>query len=168
MTAQRWLNDDEQRAWQAMISSTTLLDVALDRQLQRDSGLAHAAYAILAGLSEAPGRTLHMHQLAVATNSSQSRLSHAAARLEEQGLIVRSRCPESRRAVHATLTDSGYETVVDAAPGHVALVRRLVFDRLSPTQVAQLEAIGGAVLQALEAEGFSVPERTSHLDQAAD
>ena len=156
MAGARWLNDDEQQAWVSLLAATTLLDVALDRQLQRDSGLSHAAYGILAQLSEAPGRTLHMHELATATNSSQSRLSHAAVRLEALGLIGRSRCPVSRRAVHATLTDAGYELVVEAAPGHVALVRRLVFDRLDAEQVRQLHAIARTMLDALAEDGLEI------------
>lgn len=151
----RWLDDQEQRTWRSLVASTALLDVALDRQLQRDAGITHAAYAILARLSEADNQTLHMHELAQATNSSQSRLSHAAARLEDQGLIARSRCPDSGRAVHATLTDAGRQLVVDAAPAHVALVRRLIFDRLDSAQVKALEDISRAILDALADEGLS-------------
>jgi DNA-binding MarR family transcriptional regulator len=157
VTETRWLDDGEQSAWRALLAATTLLDVALDRQLQRDSGLSHAAYGILAQLSEADGRTLHMHELASVTNSSQSRLSHAAARLESQGLIQRTRCPQSRRAVHATLTDAGCVLVQQAAPGHVELVRRLVFDRLEPAQVEQLDGIARTILAALSGEGLELP-----------
>lgn len=164
MAEPRWLDDDEQQAWTSLLAATTLLDVALDRQLQHDSGLSHAAYGILAQLSEAQDRTLHMHQLALATNSSQSRLSHAAARLEGLGLISRSPCPQSRRAVHATLTEAGLALVERAAPGHVALVRRLVFDRLDRDQVGQLAAIAGAVVDALAEDGLEIAlgRRSAH------
>src|SRR3712207_8667785 len=47
-----------------------------DRQLQRESGLPHAYYEILVRLSEAPGGTLRMSQLASSSLSSRSRLSH--------------------------------------------------------------------------------------------
>lgn len=157
MTTKKWLDDDEQRAWIGLIATLTLLDVALDRQLQRDSGLSHAQYGILARLSESPHRTMHMSELAVVTSSSQSRLSHAVARLEDEGWIVRVRCPDNRRAVHATLTETGYQLVVAAAPGHVGEVRRLLFDHLSRAQVAQLIDVTTTALTVLAAEGFDIP-----------
>ncbi len=166
MVETRWLDDREQGAWRSLLAATTLLDVALDRQLQQDSALSHAAYGILVQLSEAPGGSLHMHELALATNSSQSRLSHAAARLEAQGLIERSRCPESRRAVHARLTEAGAAVVEQAAPGHVRLVRRLVFDRLTGEQIDQLDGIVGAILTGLADEGLDLAlARRDHSPQ---
>jgi DNA-binding MarR family transcriptional regulator len=155
MVETRWLDDREQGAWRSLLAATTLLDVALDRQLQQDSALSHAAYGILVQLSEAPGG-----------NSSQSRLSHAAARLEAQGLIERSRCPESRRAVHARLTEAGAAVVEQAAPGHVRLVRRLVFDRLTGEQIDQLDGIVGAILTGLADEGLDLAlARRDHSPQ---
>ena len=108
-------------------------------------------------LSEAPGRTMHMNVLARMTSTSQSRLSHAVARLEDLGWVERSRCPANMRAVHATLTEAGWHIVAAAAPGHVAEVRRLVFDHLSREQVHQLGAITQAVLEALAGQGYPVP-----------
>jgi DNA-binding MarR family transcriptional regulator len=97
-------------------------------------------------LSEAPERSLRMTELASLTNSSQSRLSHAVARLEETGWVRRTRCATDKRGQTATLTDAGYEVVVAAAPGHVAAVRETLFDRLTPEQVRQLADICTAVL----------------------
>ena len=88
-TQPRWLSDAEQEAWRAFLAFLTGLEDRLDRQLQRDAGMPHAYYQVLAMLSEAPGRTLRMSELAVATTSSPSRLSHAVARLEEKGWVRR-------------------------------------------------------------------------------
>lgn len=71
----RWLDDDEQRTWRAFLAASQTVQEELDRQLQRDSGMPHAYYAVLVKLSEAPGRTLRMSELASEVNSSQSRLS---------------------------------------------------------------------------------------------
>ena len=157
MAEPRWLDADEQRAWLSLIATMTLLDAALDRQLQRDSGLAHGQYAILSRLSDTPEHTMHMSDLALRTSSSQSRLSHAVARLEEQGWVRRSRCPHNKRAVHATLTESGFELVRAAAPGHAGEVRRLLFDHLSDQQVAVLNEITGIAIAALAAEAGEGP-----------
>jgi len=146
----RWLSDSEQRAWRAYLEATTLLFDALDRQLQRDSGMPHAYYEILVRLSEADSRSMRMSELADVTRSSRSRLSHAVARLEERGWLKRVDCPTDKRGQVATLTDSGFATLEAAAPGHVAAVRRHLIDRLSPEQVAQLEQIGSVVVAGLE------------------
>jgi DNA-binding MarR family transcriptional regulator len=142
----RWLDDEEQRTWRAFLAVIRLLASGLDAQLQRDAGMPHAYYMVLAMLSEAPGRTLRMSELATIVNSSQSRLSHAVARLEERGWVRREKCPSDRRGSMAVLTDAGYDVLVAAAPGHVAAVRQILFDRLTPAQVRQLAEICAAVL----------------------
>lgn len=164
MTA--WLRPEELRAWTRLEAVTELLPGALDQQLQRDAGLSHYDYLVLAKLSEADGRTLAMTQLAAQTNASLPRLSHVAARLEARGLICRRRSAEDRRTTLATLTDEGWRTVLDTAPGHVAQVRRLVIDRLSPEQVVQLDAIALAVLTALDPDG-RLEARCTATEEAA-
>ena len=137
----RWLDDEEQRAWRSFLRAAAAIDEALDRQLQRDAGMPHAYYQVLAMLSEAPDRTLRMSQLAELTTSSASRLSHAVARLEEKGWVRRDKHPTDRRGSLAVLTEDGWQAVVAAAPGHVTAVRQVLFDRLGPGQATQLQAI---------------------------
>lgn len=146
----RWLDAEEQGAWRALLEATVLLFDALDRQLQRDADMPHGYYEILVRLSEAEGRTLRMSELADATRSSRSRLSHAIARLEERGWVERVECLTDRRGQLAHLTDRGFEVLRDAAPGHVAAVREAVIDRLAPEQVGQLRAIAEAIRTGLE------------------
>ena len=78
-----------------------------------------AYYLILAMLSDVPGRTLRMSDLAAVTQSSQSRLSHAVSRLERNGWVRRTPCPDDRRSTLAQLTDAGFAALAEAAPGHV-------------------------------------------------
>jgi DNA-binding MarR family transcriptional regulator len=145
----RWLQPGELDAWLSYLAATTLLEAELDRQLQRDSGMPHAYYQILAMLSDVPGRTMRMSDLAAITQSSQSRLSHAVARLERQGWVRRVPCPDDRRSTFAQLTEPGFAALAAAAPGHVRTVRRHLIDRLTPEQVEQLRDIGKAVLAGL-------------------
>jgi DNA-binding MarR family transcriptional regulator len=142
----RWLDADERAAWLSLAGVVTLLPAALDAQLQRDAGLSHFEYMVLAMLSERPSRTARMSELAALANGSLSRLSHVARRLEDQGFLDRRACAEDRRATNAVLTDAGYDKVVATAPGHVAAVRRLVFDALSPAERDQLRTIGEQIL----------------------
>lgn len=150
MPEPRWLTDDEQRTWRVFLAASRLLDNALDAQLQRDAGIPHGYYIVLAMLSEAPGRAMRMSELAALTNSSQSRLSHAVARLEERGWVRRERSTTDRRGSVAVLTPAGYRVLAKVAPGHVAEVRRSLFDLLRPDQVRTLREICATVVGALD------------------
>lgn len=149
-TKTRWLSASEQKAWRAYLEATTLLFDALDRQLQRDAGIPHAYYEILVRLSESECRSMRMSELADATRSSRSRLSHAVARLEERGWLKRVECATDKRGQLAVLTDAGYAALVDAAPGHVEAVRKHMIDQLSAEQISQLEQIGTSIVTGLE------------------
>jgi len=141
----RWLSAEEQGTWRAFLVATQTLFSVVEAQLQRDSGIPHGYYEILVNLSEAPGRSLRMSQLAEASTSSKSRLSHAVARLEERGWVERLDCATDRRGQIARLTDAGFAALDAAAPGHVEQVRRSLFDRLTAAQIAQLATISAAI-----------------------
>lgn len=141
----RWLTDEEQAAWRSYLAMLRHVTTSIDRQLQEEAGLPHGYYQILAMLSEAAGRTLRMSQLAEVTGTSQSRISHAVKALEDRGWVRRAPCAEDRRGQIATLTDEGLAELVELAPDHVAEVRRLIFDRLSPAQVAALKDVADTI-----------------------
>ena len=145
-----WLDAGERMVWLRLVGLMVKLPAALDAQLQRDAGLSHFEYLVLAGLSEAPDRVLRMSELAELANGSLSRLSHVVKRLEQQGWVRRAPCDADRRATNAILTDVGYAKVVATAPGHVATVRSLVVDPLSPAELAQLGKLAGMLLAPLD------------------
>jgi DNA-binding MarR family transcriptional regulator len=142
----RWLDADEQRTWLSLLAAINLLDEDLDRQLQRDAGMPHTYYMVLAALSDSPGRRMRMSDLASINHASQSRLTHAVNRLVAAGWVRREKCTGDRRVVYAILTDEGYEVLKAAAPGHVQAVRTALFDQLSPQQVRQLREISETLL----------------------
>jgi DNA-binding MarR family transcriptional regulator len=71
-------------------------------------------------------------------------------RLEDRDLVERFPCPDDARATNARLTAAGWRKVREAAPGHVANVRQIVIDALTPEQVHQLAAIAEAILGRLD------------------
>lgn len=155
-----WLTEPEQQAWRRLMALLTTLPAALDAQLQRDAGLTHYDYVVLAMLSEAPGRTLRMSELARLTSGSLSRLSHVVAKLERRAWVRRAPCPGDGRATIATLTDAGWAMLAAAAPGHVATVRALVFDGTTDDDVRRLDAVAAAVLARVEPDHPLAPVRT--------
>ncbi len=145
------LTDEEMAAWLPLIRVVLQLPQSLDKQLRETTGVNHAHYSILALLSAAPDRSLTMNELSLRSALSPSRLSHAVTGLEERGWVTRATGPTDRRVQYAQLTDAGADLLEIAAPGHVAEVRRLVFDHLTATDVADLRRIATKVVAALDA-----------------
>ncbi len=141
----RWLDRDEMRAWMAFTAAAALLDRRLDRQLRTDAGISHLQYVILARLAAAPGGGLRMTALAGALASTKSGLTYQVTQLEAAGLVRRCSCPGDTRGVIAVITDDGRRLLERAAPGHVAAVREMFIDALTP---AQLTAIADGLGEA--------------------
>ena len=141
--------------WRSYIESTQMLMDRLDQELQRDSGMPHTYYEVLVRLSEVPDRRLRMSALADRSMSSRSRLSHAVARLEENGWVRREICATDRRGQLAVLTDAGFAALADAAPGHVEGVRTHLLDSLTTEQVRQLAEICKVIAERLRESGSS-------------
>lgn len=147
----RWLTDEEQAVWRAYMHMNGVVSEHLERQLQRHAGVGLSYYLVLAMLSEAPNRSLRMQQLAQILRVSQSRTSHAIARIEAQGWVCRRPSPDDRRGTVVQLTDAGWDKLVATAPDHVEAVREVLFDAMSDEQVRQLGDICAAVIARRDA-----------------
>lgn len=151
------LSDEDLKTWAAVATLLEWLPAALDGQLQADAGLTHFEYGILYALHSAEGGTLRMSTLAGYSNSSLSRLSRAATRLESKGWMRRESDPDDGRFTLARLTSAGAAKVEQAAPAHTELVQRTVFDALTRAQSRQLGEISRRVLAAIRADGTWAP-----------
>ena len=138
MEPTRWLSAEEQNTWRAYLDATRLLLQALDRQLTRDAGISFTDFELLVVLSEAPQRQLRMRELADAVTTTRSGVTRAISRLVDTGWVRRVECEDDKRGTLAELTDAGAEKLAAASPGHVAEVRRNMFDLLSPRDVGTL------------------------------
>lgn len=136
--APRWLDEREQAAWRQVIRGTTRLLDELDRELRNGHDLTLADYEILVHLSEAPEGRLRMNELADQALVSRPRLTHRINRLAGRHLVEREACDTDRRGTFAVLTPAGQAALEEAAPTHVAGVRRLVVDVLTTRQLEQL------------------------------
>ncbi len=145
-----WLNDEQQQTWRVFMAMTAALNARIERDLQQAAGMPHAYYLILAMLSEAPGRSLRMNQLAEIVQASQSRLSHAIARLEDYGWVRREPAPGDRRGQLAVLTDTGHARLVEVAPNHAETVRSMMFDPLSDSQLVEFRQICETLLNQMK------------------
>ena len=146
----KWLTAAEVASWLSIVRMMIWVPWSIDQQLRRDSDLALVEYQVLAMLSESPGRTMRMSSLAEVTNASLSRLSHLVKRLEGRGLVRREPDPADGRFTNAILTEKGFQTLAEAAPGHVAHVRSLVIDVLSPEQLRRLGLAADRIMSRID------------------
>lgn len=109
---------------------------ALDADLLIEQGMSLSEYTALMQLSEAPGQTLRMSDLASACALSLSGMSRIVGRLEAQGLVERERSSCDGRGLDAVLTDAGLSRLRRAWPTHLASVRRHMMDHLRELDLA--------------------------------
>lgn len=145
-----WLTPEELKSWLTVVRLMSWLPWSIDRQLRRDSNLAMVEYQVLAMLSSGPDRTRRMSLLAEWANVSLSHLSRIVSRLEQRGLVRREPDPADGRFTNAILTDQGLQTIAAAAPGHIAHVRSIVIDVLSPEQLRRLGRDADRILSRID------------------
>ena len=123
-----WLNEEEQTLWRRLLSVQTRLQERLDEELRRAHGLSLAEYECLVHLSEGGPQGIRMSDLAAQLLLSRSGLTRRIDSMERSGLVERRSCPADGRGQYATLTGLGAARLAEAAPTHVAGVRRYLID----------------------------------------
>ncbi|MEM7337159.1 MAG: MarR family winged helix-turn-helix transcriptional regulator [Actinomycetota bacterium] len=141
-TSAPWLDADESQAWNGLLAVVQRAFPEIERDLRTNHDMLAVHYHILVSLSGAPEHTLRLSDLAHTANLSQSRLTHRLRVLVDRGDVEITQHPDDKRAKHARLTEGGLQRLRTVAPAHVATVRRLIFDHLSP---AQSRALAGAL-----------------------
>jgi DNA-binding MarR family transcriptional regulator len=136
--AELWLTPDQLASWLSVVRLITRLPWAIDTQLPRDADISMIEYMTMAMLGDAPQWTMRMSDLAERTSSSLSRLSHLVKRLENRGYVRREADPADGRFTNAILLAAGRRKMESAAPAHVAHIRQLVIDNLSPERLRRL------------------------------
>jgi DNA-binding MarR family transcriptional regulator len=148
-----WLSKEEHHSFDTVVSLARNLFTALSADLQQDSALSSADYAVLVNLTATAQGRLRPTELATAMQWDSSRLSHQLRRMESRGLIDRERCPDDRRGAVVVITPAGRDAIEQAAPGHVRAVRRLVIDPLTPAELQQLTTLAEKLLAAMGPDG---------------
>jgi len=147
---QRWLTEDQQRMWRNYLALSGRLQAAMNRQLQARCGLSLADYEVLVVLSErGPVRVL---ELAAALGWEQSRLSHQLTRMRGRHLLERHGSEHDRRGATVEITAAGSDALRTAAPDHVSLVRSVLFDGMTATQLRGFDAVITTALSRLEGD----------------
>jgi DNA-binding MarR family transcriptional regulator len=148
----RWLDEEEARAWRSLQIMQARLTALLARDLSAHSELSYQDYVVLVALTDQPNGQMRMFQLSNALGWEKSRMSHQVSRMAERGLVEKSKCGSDRRGAYVSVTAAGRQEISAAAPSHLEAVRRLVIDRLTPSQLAGLADVAETVLAAVTDE----------------
>jgi DNA-binding MarR family transcriptional regulator len=144
------LSPAQLRAYFALMEVVSLLQYAVRQQLHAEGGLSYVQFEILAKLADTD-RPLTMTDLADGVVYSRSGLTHQAGLLEKEGLIRRSMSPDDQRATVVDITEEGRARVATVLPGHIEVVRDLLFDSLSERDVRALGDMMGNAREHLRA-----------------
>lgn len=128
------LKPAQMRTYFALTEAVSLLQHAVQEQLQAEGGLSYVQFEVLAKLVDAK-RPLTMTELADGVVYSRSGLTHQAGLLETAGLIVRKGSPDDKRATVVDITKAGRARVAKVLPGHIEVVRDLLYGALSDGDV---------------------------------
>lgn len=147
-----WLTDEQQRIWRNWLRLNRELSATLAREIATTSDLSMADFGVLVQLTDVADGRVRISELADNLGWERSRLSHQLKRMQTRGLVERFECVEDGRGSFVGITAAGREAIEEAAPGHVASVRRLVVDHLSPDEFADFGRLVDRLLVSLDAE----------------
>lgn len=132
------LDAEQLGAYFALMEVSSLLQHAVERHLRAEGDLSWVQFQILARLTDAPAGQLRMTELADSCVYSRSGLTYQAGQLEKAGLVIRGAAPDDERGVLVTVAPAGRDLVARVLPGHVEVVRQLLFEPLQRHDLAAL------------------------------
>jgi DNA-binding MarR family transcriptional regulator len=125
-------------AWGSLLRAHATLMRRLDRDLERETGLALADFDVLAQLARAHGE-LRITELADRALISRSGMTRRVARLVDEGLVRRDTASTDARGVVVALTKAGMARLDETAPVHARGVSELFVGQLDDRELALLE-----------------------------
>ena len=132
--------------WHRVVAVYMGILPALERDLQRAANVSFFEFQALDHLSSVDG-VMSMTQLASRCNSSLSRLSHVARKLEALGLLVRRLAEYDKRVTVADLTAKGRTLVDNVRDVYHASIESRVLETLSPAELRQATGLLDSMLR---------------------
>jgi DNA-binding MarR family transcriptional regulator len=164
------LEPGQLQAYFALMEVVSLLQYAVRQQLQAEGDLSYVQFEILAKLAYAD-HPATMTELADGVVYSRSGLTHQAGLLAKQGLITRAAAPDDQRATVVDITEEGRARVSKVLPGHVQVLRELLFDFLDDRDVRTLGDMMGKVrshLRSRPPRSAAARKRTASMPAPED
>lgn len=145
---------EQSAAWGDFVTMQEVLHARLSAQLQRDSSLSEADYAVLAVLHRRRKTHTRPHELGTELRWEKSRLHRQLVRMESRKLVSRREAPElGPRAIEVTVTEKGSAAFGAAIARHTAAVDEIVVSTLSDEDLQTLGEISRKLLRGIDEQG---------------
>lgn len=145
------MSSEQMEFWRRVVAVYMGILPELEGELQKAGGLSFFEFQVLEHLSAVPG-PMSMSQLAARCNSSLSRLSHVARKLEARDLLVRSISSEDKRVTIAELTTSGRQLEQDTRGVYHRAIEQRILHALSPDELQHITSLLDMMLRRHNAD----------------
>jgi DNA-binding MarR family transcriptional regulator len=143
--AQKGMKDLDSKAWRAFHKIGTSLLPHLGRQLTNHSGISGAEYVVLVALSELPVPAVNLNRLATGLGWEISRMSHQVSRMDEAGLVKKTKNLEDSRCFDVSITAMGRKIAEAAIPLQSKEINHCFSQVLTQAQMKSLIEISEAI-----------------------
>lgn len=133
------LSNSDRDLWRGFRRSYEKVSLAIERELLARTQLSGADHGILSRLAEAGAEGMRQQQLADAMRWDRTRLSHHLTRMEERGLVTRSKLQKAGTLV--AVTPRGEHAREAADPVHAEAVMKHFISGLSAAQREALASL---------------------------
>ena len=143
--AQKGMKELDSKAWRAFHKIGTSLLPHLGRQITNHSGITGAEYVVLVALFEITTPSVNLNRLASSLGWEISRMSHQITRMDEQGLVKKSKNIEDSRCFDVSITAKGRKIAESAIPLQSKEINHCFSEILSRQQKEALIEISDAI-----------------------
>ncbi|MBS3178267.1 MULTISPECIES: MarR family winged helix-turn-helix transcriptional regulator [unclassified Pseudoclavibacter] len=126
------------RGWRTLAALHGLIEMELERSLQREHKLSVVEFTVLDALSRQDGWHMRMRQLARAAALSSSATTRLVTRLEDRKLLTRILCDDDRRGIYTELTPLGRDLLERARPTHDSVLEQSLSEAAKVPELAPL------------------------------
>ena len=142
---QKGMKDLDSKAWRAFHKIGTSLLPHLGRQVTNHSGISSAEYVVLVALSELLVPSVNLNRLATGLGWEISRMSHQISRMEDAGLVKKTKNPQDSRCFDVSITAKGRKIADAAIPLQSKEINHCFSEVLTQTQMKSLIEISEAI-----------------------
>ena len=139
------MKDLDSKAWRAFHKIGTSLLPHLGRQVTNHSGISGAEYVVLVALSELPVPSVNLNRLATGLGWEISRMSHQVSRMDEAGLLKKTKNLEDSRCFDVSITAKGRKIAEAAIPLQSKEINHCFSEVLTHAQMKSLIEISEAI-----------------------
>jgi len=143
--AQKGMKELDSKAWRAFHKIGTSLLPHLGRQITNHSGISGAEYVVLVALSELTVSSVNLNRLANGLGWEISRMSHQVSRMDDAGLVKKTKNLEDSRCFDVSITTKGRRIAEAAIPLQSIEINHCFSEVLTRAQMKSLIEISEAI-----------------------